>query len=301
MTPFKAMPPIVQAALLMTFSGLSFGLMNAGIRAVGTDLHTFEVVFFRNFFALLVMLPWVLFHISELSKIDRLPLHILRSLIGLVGMYLFFYSIEIIAIADTVALTFSAPLFVLIGAVVFLGEKVRLRRWVATIIGFVGVLVIIQPGSSGFNPMFAVPLLASLFIAGALLLVKHISKTNNPYVMVFVMTLVTTPVSLVPALAVWQTPTPEQWVWLFALGLLGTIAHVFFTQAFKLVETSAVIPFDYLRLPFTALFAFLLFGEIPGLNLWIGAALVVSATLYIARREAQIAAQSSALKKSHER
>lgn len=273
----------------MTFAAFSFGLMNAGIRAVGTDIHTFEVVFFRNLFAMLVMLPWVLTHVNEIKQMDRVGLHLIRSLVGLVAMYLFFFSIQLIALADTVALTFSAPLFVLVGAVLFFGEKVRIRRWVATMVGFIGVLIIVQPGTNGFNPLFAVPLLSSLFMAGALLMVKFIARTNNPYVMVFVMTLVTTPVSFVPAVFVWTMPNAEQWAWLFALGLLGTIAHVCFTQAFKLVETSVVIPFDYLRLPFTALFAFLLFAEIPGPNLWLGAALVVGATLYIARREAQLA------------
>lgn len=276
----------------MLIAAICFAGMNACVRWLGGELHSFEVVFFRNFFALAWLLPWALRHRQLLMAIQHRRVYLLRSSIGLCAMYLFFYSLTVLPLADTVAITFTMPLFATAGAALFLGERVRLRRWGATALGFVGVLIILQPGAN-FNTLTILPLIAALFMAIASLMVKWLSRSEDPMAMVFLMTCITSPLSLVPALFVWQWPSLTAWLLLITLGGLGVLAHWAFTTAYKMADVSLVLPFDYLRLPFTALVAYMLFAEVPTASLWFGASIIVAATLYIAHRENKLAQNSN--------
>ena len=140
-----------KAALLMLGSALFFGLMAVAIRLASKTLHTFEIAFFRNFFGLLAATPLLLRHGTQILRTTQFPRYIFRCVIGVLGMFAGFWAIGHLPLAQAVSLSYSTPLFVTIAAVWMLGEQVRARRWIAVFVGFVGVLVIVRPGSSNFS------------------------------------------------------------------------------------------------------------------------------------------------------
>ena len=286
--PVARLSAPLRGALYMIGAGANFAIMIVIVRHVSAEQHPFEIAFFRNMFGLAFMLPWIVRTGWEGLRTKRFRLHLFRALIGLSAMLCFFTAISLIPVAEVTALTFTAPLFATIGAALVLGEKVRLRRWTATAIGFVGTVVILRPGSAMLTPAALTALASAAFMAVAILTVKALSRTENPNAIVLYMGLLLTPLSLVGALFVWTTPAPETWPWLVVMGLTATLGQLLMTRAFATAEASAVLPFDFARLIFVAIFGFLLFGERPDLWTWIGAAVIIAATVYIAHREARL-------------
>jgi drug/metabolite transporter (DMT)-like permease len=285
----RRIPLPVQGALLMTGAALGFSIMNALIRAGSLELEPIQIVFFRNFFALLFMLPWLARAGTAGLRTDRLGFHALRSGIGLVAMVCWFYSVSLLPLAQAVSLNYTVPLFATVGAALVLGETVRARRWTATIVGFLGVLAIVRPGFQEVSWAMSLPILAAIFMATAALLIKSLSNTENPNAMVFYMNLFLTPMSLVPALFVWVWPSWEVLGLMALVGGLATGAHLMLTRAYAKADASAVIPFHYMQLPFVALLAFVAFGEVPALWTLLGAAVIAGAAIYITHREAKVA------------
>ncbi len=283
-----------QGALLMTAAALCFSLMNFVIREVAAELEPIQIAFFRNLFSLLFMLPWLARAGLSGLKTGRLSLHVGRSLVGLAAMCCWFYAVALLPMAEAVSLNFTVPLFATIGAALVLGEVVRARRWSATLAGFLGVLIILRPGFGEITPVMALPMAAALFMAVSTLMVKSLSGSESPNAIVFYMNLILTPLSLLPALFVWRWPSAEALALMLFMGLMATLAHLALTRAYTKADASAVMPFDYARLPFVAVIAFVAYGEVPDLWTWIGAAVIGASAIYIARREAQVAAERSA-------
>jgi drug/metabolite transporter (DMT)-like permease len=283
------LPGPLRGALWMVFAAFSFAAMTTLIRKLSNDMHPFELAFFRSLFGLLVMLPWFLRAGFGALKTGRLGLHGFRALVGLVSMLLWFLALSLMPIAEATALNFTAPLFATIGAAVFLGEKVKARRWGATVAGFIGALIIVRP--EGFDLGFATTLVlvASACMSMAVLSVKSLSRTESSNTIVLYMGLIMTPMSLIPALLYWTAPQPTDYLWFVAIGLFATIGQISMAKAFASADISAVLPFDFSRLLFVAAFGFLLFGEAPDMWTWVGAAIIFSATLYTAHRESRAA------------
>ena len=284
-----AIPVPVQGALYMTAAAFCFSVMNVIIREASAELSPLQIAFFRNFFALLFMLPWLARAGLGSLRTERLGLHVWRALLGLAAMILWFTAVSILPMAEAVALNFTVPLFATVGAVIFLGEIVRARRWSATAFGFLGVLIILRPGFTELTPAMALPIVAALFMACAIMLVKTLSRSEEPFTMVLYMNLILTPLSLIPALFVWRWPSGTVLLLVIALGVLAAIAHIFLTRSFAKADASAVMPFDYARLPFVALIAYRIYDEAPDLWTWVGAGVIAASAIYIARREAQVA------------
>jgi len=282
-----------RAALLMLGSTLFFGLMAVVIRLASESLHTFEIAFFRNFFGLAAALPLLLKHGSGLLKTEQLPRYFFRCVIGVVSMFCGFWAIGHLPLAQAVSLSYSTPLFVTIAAVWWLGEHVRARRWAAVVLGFIGVLVIVRPGSADFTAGTLVALSAAVLSGLVSVMIKQLSRTEPADRIVFYTTLLWVPLSLGPALFVWQWPHGITWLWVVAAGVLGTGGHMLWTRALKLGDVSALTPISFMQLPVVALFGFLLFGE--KLDRWtvIGAAIIFTANFYIAHREAQLARRAA--------
>ncbi len=279
----------VQGALYMTAAALGFSLMNVIIRVVAEELDPLQIAFFRNFFAMTFMLPWLWRAGAEGLRTERLGLHLWRAALGLVAMICWFYSLSLLPLAEAVALNFTVPLFATVGAALVLGEIVRARRWSATIIGFLGVLIIVRPGFAEVTWPMALPILAAVVMAAATLLVKSLSETDSPAAIVLYMNLILTPLSLIPALFVWVWPSWSALGLLALLGCLAAMAHLCLTRSYTKADASAVMPFDYTRLPFVAALGFLLFGEVPDVWTWAGGAVIAAAAIYIAHREARVA------------
>lgn len=288
---FDALSGPVQGALLMTLGCFGFSAMNILIRYAAAELDPLQIAFFRNFFALLLMLPWLARHFPDALITGRFKLHLARALIGLTAMLLWFYSISVLPLSEAVALNFTVPLFATAGAAIFLGEVVRARRWTATAVGFLGVLIIVRPGFAEVTPLMALPVIAAAFMAVSVLLVKSLSGTEQPATVVLFMNLLLTPLSLIPALFVWRWPSWEVWLAVIALGFIATVAQIMTTRAYKTADASLVLPFDYTRLPFIAIMAYFAFGQTTDVWTWVGAGVIMASSLYIARREAKIAAE----------
>lgn len=281
-------------AAWMVGACLFFATMAGIIRHVSSELHPFEIAFFRNLFGLAFMMPWLARVGWGGLKTQRIGLYTVRGIIGLAAMLLFFWAITILPLAQVTALSFTAPLFATILAALVLGEVVRRRRWAAILIGFVGALIILRPGLQEIGwPTFAV-LFSSLLMASAVVMIKMLSRTETTSAIVTYMVIYLTPMSLIPALFVWQTPSWSIFGWLIALGGVATAAHQCLTRSFAVAEASAVMPFDFTRLIFAALIGYFFFDQIPDLWSGIGAAVIVTASVYIAHREAVVARSARA-------
>lgn len=291
-SPANASPGIpapILAALWMVLSCALFAVLNALVRYLSFELHPFEIAFFRNGFGLVFVLPWLVRRGLPGIGTQRMGMHGVRALVSLAAMLCWFTAVSLMPIAEVTALSFTAPLFATIGAALFLGEVVRLRRWAATVIGFAGALVIIRPGFESIDYPTGLALASAGFISISVLLIKSLCRTERPAVIVFYMASLMTPMSLVPALFVWDWPEPLTWAWLAAMGLVATLAHLALNRAFGLTDISAVLPFDFFRLVFVAILGLAFFDERPDIWMWIGAAVIFGATLYIAHREAVVA------------
>jgi drug/metabolite transporter (DMT)-like permease len=279
----------LRAALLMLGSTLAFGLMAIAIRYATRYVPTQEVAFFRNAFGLLALLPMLIRPGSAPLRTQQLPRYFLRSAIGLASMLCAFWAIGHLPISQAISLSYSTPLFVTIAAVLWLGETVRLRRWAAVIIGFIGVLIIVRPGSTSFTPGTLVAVGAAVLSSLVAIQIKQLTRVDSADTVVFYTYVFWVPLSLVPALFVWVWPTGLAWVWLVATGVLGTLGQLLWTRALRLGEVSALTPISFMQLPLVSLLGWLLFNET--LDRWtvIGAAIILGANAYIAHREAVLA------------
>ena len=282
-----------RAALLMLGSTVFFGLMAVSIKLASATLHTFEIAFFRNFFGVIAALPLLWHHGPGLLKTTQLPRYFVRCLIGVVSMFCGFWAIGHLPLAQAVSLSYSTPLFVTIAAVWFLHEHVRARRWAAVVLGFIGVLVIVRPGSASFTAGSLVALSAAVLSGIVSIQIKQLSATEPADRIVLWTTMLWVPMSLGPALFVWQWPQGITWLWVAAAGGLGTGGHMLWTRALKLGDVSALTPISFMQLPLVAVFGYLLFGE--ALDRWtvLGAAIIFAANAYIAHREAQLARRAA--------
>lgn len=284
-----ALPP--RAAVMMVASTLCFGTMAVLIRIASARVHPFEIAFLRSLFGAFAALPLVWLHGPRMLRTDRLGFYTLRCAIGALSMLAGFWAIAHLPLAQAIALSYSSPLFVTIGAVLFLGEAVRLRRWTAVAAGFVGVLVIVRPGSDGFSTSSLVALFSAAMTGVVTISIKFLSRSDPADTIVVLTTWLWVPLSLPAALTVWQWPPAELWPLLVVVGMLGTAGQYCWTHALKLADASTLAPFSYLQLVFVAVLAWLLFGETPDRYTALGAAIVIGASLYIARREASLARQ----------
>lgn len=293
MTTGRAAPAssrdVSRAVLLMTGSTILFGLMAVCIRLASQQLHAFEIAFFRNVFGFVFTLPLLYRAGTAILKTEKLPLYLLRCAIGIIGMLCGFWAIVHLPLAQAVALSYSTPIFVTIGAVLVLGEVVRLRRWSAVLIGFLGMLVIVRPGSDDFSMASLVAVLAAVMSASVAISIKFLSRTEHPDAIVIYTTALWIPMSLLPALWVWQTPSGITWLWIVLCGGFGTVAHMGWTRALKLADASLLTPISFLQILVVAVFAWWLFDE--RLDRWtvIGASIIFASNIYIARREAELA------------
>ena len=282
-----------RAALLMLGSTLFFGLMAVVIRLASETLHTFEIAFFRNFFGLAAALPLLLRHGPGLLRTTQLPRYFIRCVVGVLSMFCGFWAIGHLPLAQAVSLSYSTPLFVTVAAVWLLHEQVRARRWAAVIVGFIGVMVIVRPGSEGFSAGSLVALSAAVLSGLVSIQIKQLSHTEPADRIVLWTTLLWVPLSLGPALFVWEWPHGITWLWVAAAGVFGTGGHMLWTRALKLGDVSALTPISFMQLPVVAVFAYFLFDE--QLDRWtvLGASIIFGANAYIAHREAQLARRAA--------
>ena len=283
----------VKGMAFMLISTVGFAGMIMLVRVASADLHAFEIAFFRNLFGLLVLVPWFARFGLRPFKTQRLGLHVVRNLVQVATVLSFFVALTITPLALATALSFIAPIFATILAIVFFREVVGVRRWAAILFGFIGTYVILRPG---VIPVTLGPLLvivSSVLFSVSLTIMKLLSRTDSTVTITCYSASLLAAFSLVPAAFFWQWPTWEQLSWLVALGLIGTSSQMFFIQAMKIADMNVVMPVFFFQLIWVALAAYLAFGEIPDVYTLLGGAMVFASTFYIAYRERAVAASSA--------
>lgn len=279
---------ILAAALLAGVSGLAKYLAEQQVAPI-------QIAFLRSLFAAIAMTPFLIQPIRRNGfawlKPKRPFLMAFRGLSSAMGVWIWMTAISKLTLSELTAITFTAPLFATAGSALILGETVRLRRWIAVTVGFIGVLIIVRPGIVPTPEGMLWAIAAALFMAMAALLIKFLTRTDPSERIVFWTNIGLTVGTLIPAIVFWAPLTPELWLYGIGLGIAGAVGHVFLTHSFAVADASIVLPFDYTRLPFAALIGYIAFGNLADLETWIGAALIAAAAFYVARREQKLARQ----------
>ncbi len=283
-----AMPPPLAGFLLIVLAAALFAAMHNTIRfvTVTEGIHPFEAAFFRNLLGLIVFIPFLYRHGWTIFRTQRLGMHLGRAGMNTLSMLSWFTALSLMPVADATALSLIGPVFVALLAILFLGERVGPRRWLGIGLAIAGGLIIIRPGFAEVGLGNGLILFSAVVISGSKLMAKVMTGTESAPTIVGLLTVLMVPTTLVPALFVWQTPNLEQLALLVLIGVLGTIGHLLFVQAYRLADISLVEPAIFTRMIWAALIGFVLFSEFPDLWTWIGGAVIVVGTTYIARREA---------------
>lgn len=264
------------------------GLAASSRYAMALGYHPLQVAFFRFLSALVLMLPLLAWRGLSLVRSNAPELYAMRAVISLFSMTSWFYAISLIPLGELTAIGFLSPLFGTLAAVLLLGEVVRARRITALAVGFAGAMIMLRPGMSpvGFGQGLA---LFSALSGGVMaVLLKQLAGRDDPDKIVFLTTLIMTPLSLMAALFVWRWPTWELLIPITVVGLTGVLGHMCLARAFRVADASLVLTLEFSRLPFTVVLGFLMFGELIDLWTWIGATVIFISAVYIARREAQL-------------
>lgn len=292
--PANVNRPLEGAMWMIASCALLAGLAALGRHTAQIGVDPIQIVFCRVFFAWVCLLPWLLHRGIGTLGTAQIKLYLLRACVSMLAMTTFFYALALAPIGEVTALTFLAPLFSTIGAALILGEVVRLRRWTATIIGFCGALVIIRPGMTEFSVGNWAALASAVFMGTSVLIIKTLTRGDDPWTIVFFSHLIMIPLALIPAMFVWTWPTTDVWLFLLATGPVAVIGHLFMTKAFSVMDVSIVTAVDFSRLAFAVLIGWVAFGELTDLWTWAGALIIFASSFYIVRREQAIHVKTSA-------
>lgn len=284
----SSLTPVARGCLLMVLGTIMFAAMHTAIRYTTQQVPAVEVAFLRNVFGLVVILPLLVRRGPSLFYTQKLGLHVMRAVLNVFSMLAFFIGLSLTPIARATALSFTAPLFIALLGALLLGEVFRWRRWTAILVGFLGALVILRPGLTTVDTGAMLILLSSVLWSIAMIDIKVLGRTESSRTIAAYVTVLLTPLTLIPALLVWQTPSPGLWGWLIFIGVIGTIGQFVITEAIKLADMTVLMPFDFLKLVWAAFLGMLFFAEVPDLFTWIGAAIVFASSFYIVWREAKL-------------
>lgn len=284
---FARLSPPVQGVLWMSLSSCFYALIYVVVRSLAESFPVNQIVFFRAVLGTLFMVPWLLAAGPSALRTTQMPLYLWRMAFSYVGALAWMYGIAGMALADANALMFTMPLFTIVFAVIWLGERPGIRRIAATAVGFGGALVILRPGMIDVS----LPALATLFAAaafsGALVGTKKLTGTENPNAIVFYLYALMIPLSAIPAALDWNNPTVADIPLLLALGACTVGAQQCQTRAFRAAQASLVVIVNYVQLPIIAALAWLIFGQSTDVWTWVGGAVICGSTYYISYRESR--------------
>ena len=269
----------------MFLSVCTFSVMDLLVKW-SSDYPTGEVLFFRGFFGLLptyFLIPknkLKTFYTTERSKE-----HLFRCLMGLMALIAIVVALRELPLAVVVSLSYAAPLFITVLSIFLLSEKVGVFRWLAVIIGFIGVIIIAEPGFKGMNYLYFLPLIFCIGMAFVTITIRKLSTTEPIWLISIFFTITISIAGLATIPMGWKMPNFQDFILLALIGITGGSANLFLTQSYKLSEVSLVAPLKYLALVFAIFFGYFIWNEIPTIKTLIGASLVVLASLIIFRRE----------------
>ena len=281
------MPKSLIAISMMVISGLFFVLMHSAVKYLSKEVHIFEIAFFRCALVIFVLAPIILQQGKSVFITGQPKIQFLRITTNSVAMLCFFYGISSTPLAQLTTLGFTVPIFTTILAVVFMKEKIRLRRTSALIIGFIGTLIVMRPDIS--IELGAVLIIFSSFLwSVCLIYIKKLTETDSAITISLYFGIGMIPATFVMAFPVFEMIDLRQFIILIFIAITGTLAQTIMNFAFEKGELALLLPFDFLRLIWSVLIGYALFAEEPEITLWIGGFLIIGSTSYIAWRESKL-------------
>ncbi|MBU8876149.1 DMT family transporter [Reyranella sp. MMS21-HV4-11] len=287
-----ALPPNFRGILWVAFSGVLFALLNVFTLIPAQHLNPYVMAFLRYFFGALFLVPIVMrLGLYRSLHTRRLPLHISRGAIHTAGMMLWFVALPLTTLAEITALGFTGPIFVTIGAALFLAEDVRLRRWIAVIVGFIGAMIIIRPGFGDIHLGVICILISTPIFSASNLISKALARTDSSTTIVIWQNIVIVICALPFALWFWQTPAWGDVLWFLLAGAAGTLGHICQQRGYQLADITLLQPIGFLSLIWNTMLGYFLFFQKPDIWTFVGAAVIFGSALYISHREAVRRAQ----------
>ena len=275
------------AISLMIISGLFFVLMHSAVKYLSKEVHIFEIAFFRCALVIFVLAPVIIQQGKTIFKTRQPKMQFLRIITNSVAMLCFFYGISTTPLAQLTTLGFTVPIFATILAVIFMKEKIRLRRTTALIIGFIGTIVVMRPDIS--IELGALLIIFSSFLWSiCLIFIKKLTQTDSAVTISLYFGIGMIPATFILAFPVMEAIDIRQFTILVFIAITGTLAQTIMNTALKKGELALLLPFDFLRLIWSVLIGYALFAEEPTFTLWIGGFLIIGSTTYIAWREAKL-------------
>lgn len=272
---------------LVMLAALCFAAGHAGGKYLTAELHPFVISFWRNFFSLVPFLPWLMRNGRRHMRTGRLGFHMVRAVFIAATLILWFSALSLMPLADATALSMVGPLFAIVFAGMFLGERFEPHRWWAVAFGIAGVLVIVRPGFEAVGLGASLVILRGLSQAVSKVMTKSLTRTDDGAAIVVWGLLLMMPITLALALLVWEWPGVQGFAILIAMGGFGALANMCMVRAYKMIDVGLVEPITFTRLIWAALLGYLVFAEFPDQWVWIGGGMIAAATTYIARRESQ--------------
>jgi len=268
-------------------AALGFTLMAALIKLAGSRLPVTQILFVRQIGMVLMLLPVMIRHYPDVVRTTRLDLQLTRIVFALIAMLCGFTAIINMPLADATALGFAKSFFVTIFAVIVLKESVGVYRWSAVAVGFIGVLIMLRPGTESFSLYGLLAVIGAASAGFVMVIIRLLSRTDAPNTILMFQAVGVAIVMVIPALIYWVPPTPKEWVILAAIGFVSYFAQIANIYAFKFGEASMLASLDYVRLIYAAAFGWLIFSQLPNVNTWIGAGIIVLASIYTVHRESR--------------
>ena len=284
---WHGLPGNIRGTVLLLVSFVFFTFEIVGAKMLGERLPTAQVVFVRSIAQLIALLPFIYAAGLVVFRTAHLPLHVLRSTFGVVGLFCYFYSFGHLPLANATTLSFTKALFLTIAAWLILREQVGPHRWIATTIGLLGVLIVVRPGMAGFDAVSLVAILGAMTGAGLMTCTKLLTGRENTLSIMAYVAVITTALSIGPGLWFWQAPDRFELAWLIVIGVMGPIGQFFGISAFRAGDASVLAPIDYVRLLISVAVGLWLFAEHPDFWTGLGAAVIVMSTLFVNRVELQ--------------
>jgi drug/metabolite transporter (DMT)-like permease len=284
---WSALTPNLRGILWVGMAGVSFALLNVFTLIPSQHLNPYVMAFMRYFFGTLMLVPLVMkLGLHRSMDTRRLPLHLFRGAIHAGGMFLWFIGLPLTTLASVTALGFTGPIFVTIGAALFLGEKVRMRRWMAVLVGFAGAMIIIRPGVGDIGYGAVCILISTPIFSASNIISKALARTDSAPTIVIWQHLAIVICAFPVAIYFWQTPAPSDYVWFVAAGLCGTVGHICQQNGYQLADITLLQPIGFLSLLWNALLGYFIFFQPPDVWTFVGAAVIFASALYISHREA---------------
>lgn len=282
------LPPQVRAVGWMIVACVAFAGLWVLIRLTSEELHPFAIVVWRNFMGLLWLTPMLLLT-PGLLRTTQLPRHLQRATSGVVATFATFYAVATAPLANVLAINYTAPLVATLGAVLFLGERVRAIRGAALAVGFLGMLLVLRPGAADFSPGLLAAVISAVATAFSLVAIKTLTGMDDPRAVALWSFILTTPASMLLALPWWSWPSVQLWPLLVGIGACAAAGQISLSRAFALADASAVMPYDFVRFGLITLAGVLLFGEGYDWLTILGGSIILSASIALALRERALA------------